>query len=465
MPAESLGSFVDPRDGKSYPLARVAGITWFARNLDFATPTSHCNGDEPTSCASYGRLYRWEEALSVCPPGWHLSTEYEWRDLERAIGLPETEIEGRGDRGTVEGRRLKPGGDSGFENLYGGWRRYEEGNYREPGGASAFWTATESDPLHAWHRDVSEGDDMIWRSPVVKHYGLSVRCVKNRYDRDEYDGQDTHPAWSPDGRLLAYISNREGVAAGREINFEIYVLDPRTKFERRLTDNQDFESDIAWSPDGSRIAFKSYRDGNDEVYVMNVDGSGQINLTEHPASDGQPSFSPDGSLIAFSSDRSGDRELYTMRSDGSDLRRLTDSPASDNTPRWSPDGQRIAFVSERDGNAEIYVMSSDGDDARRVTDAPLADWYPAWSPDGGWLVLTHGDWETDEWSLFLVRPDGSDRRQLVTGSDSGGASWHPDGTLAYGSEVDGRGRILHIAVGGTTEGQLITGRRAATFEE
>lgn len=462
--ADALPPLVDPRDGKSYPVVRIAGMTWFARNLDHATPGSHCNGDDPANCALYGRLYRWEDALSACPAGWHLSTEYEWQALERAIGLPEDEIEGRRNRGTLEGRHLKPDGDSGFDAQYGGWRRYEDGSFKEPGTALAIWTATEADPLHAWHRDVDDGDDMVWRSPVVKHYGLSVRCVRNRYDRDEYDGQDTHPAWSPDGRWLAYISNREGVVTGHEINFEIYVLDPETRLERRLTRNDAFESDIAWSPDGSRLAFKSYRDGNDEIYLVDADGSNPINLTRDPASDGAPAFTPDGSRIVFTSDRDGNRELYSMRVDGGDLRRLTDHPAADGSPDISPDGRRVAFVSNRDGNDEIYVMPVSGGEARRVTDAPLADWYPRWSPDGEWLALTYGDWEADEWSLMVMRPDGSERRELRQGTDSGNPSWRLDGTLAFGAEHDGRGRIQVTTPGGA-HAEAITGRRMGTFEE
>lgn len=468
LPAASPGSFRDPRDGRVYRTTTIAGMTWLADNLAWAAPGSSCYGDEEEHCTTFGRLYRWEQAMLACPPGTHLSSELEWQVLERAVGLPEVEILQRGDRGTVEGARLKPGGDTGFEVLYGGWRRYEDRVFRALEENAAFWTSTEVDLAQAQHRDLDVEDDQIWRSPVVKHYALSVRCVLDRYDVDEYPGDDTHPVFSPDGSRIAFISNRAGVAVDRPINFEVYVLDPATKTEHRLTFNDAFEADLAWSPDGASLAFKSHRDGNDEIYTMAADGTDPVNLTRHPASDSGPTFTPDGRWLVFASDRDGNRELYRMRVDGSGVERLTNHPASDNSPSVAPDGTRIAFVSDRDGDDEVYVMPLGGGDAIRLTEAPLSDWSPVWSPDGKALLVTYGDWETDRWSVVLVALDGS-RRTLFEGTDSGNASWRPtDGAIAFGAthrhedmEIGGR---LHLGLPGGAPPQPLTGRLHGTVE-
>ena len=82
------------------------------------------------------------------------------------------------------------------------------------------------------------------------------------------------PAWSPDGRKLAFVSDRDG-------NSEVYVMNANGSGQRNLTRNPAFDADPAWSPDGRKIAFVSNRDGSYGVYVMNADGSGQRRLAQH----------------------------------------------------------------------------------------------------------------------------------------------------------------------------------------
>jgi Tol biopolymer transport system component len=121
----------------------------------------------------------------------------------------------------------------------------------------------------------------------------------------------------------------------------------------------------AWSPDGTRIAFSSERDGNAEIYVMKADGSGVTRLTNTKADDGDPSWSPDGKRIAFVSGRNGKAEIFTMNADGSDQKTLVSMDRGDAVdPRWSPDGATIAFVHRPDGvtgsAAIICTVSADG---------------------------------------------------------------------------------------------------------
>ncbi|MEN8375022.1 MAG: hypothetical protein ABFS34_06180 [Gemmatimonadota bacterium] len=248
-------------------------------------------------------------------------------------------------------------------------------------------------------------------------------------------GSSTHPAWSPDGSSIAFISNREGVRAERPINFEVYRAGADGAGESRLTFNQDFEADADWSPDGSRILFKSYRDGNDEIYVMDADGENQSNLTRSAASDGGGAWSPSGSEILFSSDRDSEdgSRLHLMDPDGSNVRLLPNDPGPGYLGRWSPDGNRIAFNSSRDGNDEVYVMDADGSNVRRLTDNPDADTYPRWSPDGLSVAYTVGSFETDRWSVWLMDADGGNKRLLIDDTDSGNVAWSPDGTrLLFG---------------------------------
>ena len=188
--------------------------------------------------------------------------------------------------------------------------------------------------------------------------------------------QDTDPAWSPDGKHIAYASTIDR-------NNEIYVMDVDGGKPRKLTsgDVHIHNWKPSWSPDGNRIAFTSNRDGNLEIYVMDADGGNQQRLTSSGdvhIHNWKPSWSPDGNRIAFSSNRDGNWEIYVMNADGGQQRNCTKDIHGDD-PSWSPDGKRIAFVSERDGNKEIYVINADGRrDPRRLTNNPHDDTDPAW---------------------------------------------------------------------------------------
>ena len=191
---------------------------------------------------------------------------------------------------------------------------------------------------------------------------------------------DVAPHWSPDGRRIAFSSNRAG-------NFDIYVMNADGSELNQLTDDPGDEFSPRWSPDGRKFAFHSERENNVDVYVMNADGSGQTRLTTDRGRDLSPSWSPDGLRIAYISDRERNFDIYVMNADGSAHTKITSDRAADTAPAWSPDGRRLAFTSKRDGNWEVYTINADGTELTRLTNHPADDFAPAWSADGERLAF------------------------------------------------------------------------------
>jgi TolB protein len=156
---------------------------------------------------------------------------------------------------------------------------------------------------------------------------------------------------------------------------EIYVVNADGSAETRLTRNAAIDTQPAWSPDGNLIAFTSDRAGTgaQHIFLMRPDGSEPRKLTNNPITfqnELRPAWSPDGSTIAFVSEREipvGNNELYAVGADGLDARRLTWNTFHDDWPTWAPDGELAIARGRNSFRPEIFVMSADGSLARKVT--------------------------------------------------------------------------------------------------
>ena len=226
---------------------------------------------------------------------------------------------------------------------------------------------------------------------------------RNQERLTNHPAYDYDPDWSPDGTKIAFVSSRDG---GRE---QIHVMDADGKNVIRLTNGRGTKGAPDWSPDGGKIAF-GVDDLVDHIDVMDADGKNREKLVDQAW---QPSWSPDGSTIAFLSSRDGGNELYLVGAGGQGLKRVTHDLAPKGNPSFSPDGRRIAYVvAEHKGPGQIYVVGVDGRNRVRLTHNEKNNWGPAWSPDGqaiAYYVIVDGDFHG---TIHLIASDGKYLRQL-----------------------------------------------------
>ena len=202
-------------------------------------------------------------------------------------------------------------------------------------------------------------------------------------------------ASAPGGKraaLAVFVQGEIVLASSRSGRLQLYSAERSNLAQlRKVLDDSSMATDPAYSPDGSRIAFVSTRDGQPEVYVMDADGTDAARLTNSPGVDGDPSFTADGQAVVFHSNRTGHRQIFVQAITGSDAFQLTQEPADNSQASVSPDGETIAFVSSRDGSDDIWLMSRDGASQRNLTKSPqLKERSPHFLRDGSLAFLLEG---------------------------------------------------------------------------
>ncbi|MEZ5099203.1 MAG: hypothetical protein R3C15_05255 [Thermoleophilia bacterium] len=200
---------------------------------------------------------------------------------------------------------------------------------------------------------------------------------------------------------------------------------------RELTRNRVSDVEPAWSADGRRIAFSSNRERplDWDIWVMRADGSGVRRVTSHRAADRDPTWSPDGTRLAFSSDRDrGDVDIWVVPAGGGQATRLAGARGLDVDPAWSPDGTRVVFASDRDGgNFDLWVVNADGSGETRLTGGPGMDLSPSWSPDGRNVVFTRLPPGGGDGDVRIVRADLSGAPLTRRRGDDLAPAFAPDG--------------------------------------
>jgi TolB protein len=232
---------------------------------------------------------------------------------------------------------------------------------------------------------------------------------------------------APDGRSFLYVNTVDGQR-------DIFRKSFGSGEVQNLTSHPANDGSPFFSPDGSRIGFFSNRDGGKaELYVLTLADSGLRRLTADTLHDGEGSWSPDGRHIRFTrffpavpgGSRAAAGEIMELELATGTLRQITSLGNGYNGGlSHSPDGRRLAFHRSSETGSEIWTMNADGSDAPAITQTRINEYGPEWSPDGNWLAITAGtgDLSAGRFDLWLLRPDGSERRLLAATENA--ESWH-----------------------------------------
>jgi dipeptidyl aminopeptidase/acylaminoacyl peptidase len=242
-----------------------------------------------------------------------------------------------------------------------------------------------SEVAFSWNRS---GTFEIYSAPLEGERIFQLTEAKER---------SVWPRWSPDARQLAFLRDRGG-----DERFDIWLVDRDGEHEHNLTNEPGLmHRDIAWSPDGTKLAYTANAAGKAfAVHVIDVTTGAKRALTDGSRDDFQPRWSPDGTLLVFWSRREATRtntDLYVVASSGGETTRLETREGKDGEstdPRWSPDGTRISFTTDTRGRTEVAMATYAEREIGRVermTESIFDEYGAVWRPDGRALAYLHNE--------------------------------------------------------------------------
>ncbi len=230
----------------------------------------------------------------------------------------------------------------------------------------------------------------------------------------------------------------------------VVIMDYDGRNQRPLSADGVLALYPAWFPDGTRVAYVTYRQGRPEIVAQNVTTGQMRSLAFFPGLNASPAISPDGRHMLLVLSRDGNPEVYRMAIDGSELKRLTFTQAVETSPVWSPDGTQLALVSDQGGGPQVYLLGANGGRMRRVSFMGNYATSPDWSPRGDRIVFTA--LMDDTFQLILLDPANGNQEQLTFDAEhKENPSFAPNGRHIVYSE--GRGSAYRLVVIDTLTGE------------
>ena len=248
---------------------------------------------------------------------------------------------------------------------------------------------------------------------------------------------------------IAYV-NRQGKSN------RIVVADSDGFGEQTVLTNNEPVMSLAWSPDGTQLAYVTFEQGHAVVYTQSLITNKRVLLANFRGSNSAPAWAPDGNSLAIVLARDGSSQIHIVGADGKNLRRVTFTSGNtiDTEPNFSPDGQHLLFTSDRGGSAQIYRVPVAGGAVERMTFDGGNNFSPRYSPDGKSFAFTH---RINGKFYIAIQDFQTKQMQLLTG---GGwekrPSFSPNGKLIlFASEAQSRGILATVSSDGRVKQKMI----------
>ncbi len=229
--------------------------------------------------------------------------------------------------------------------------------------------------LPAWNPEGTAIGFMSYRSGSPDLYLQPLGSEKATPLVHRASGLVTGLAFSRDGRKIAYsMSEADGSS-------QLWLADRDGSGARKLTDGFALNTSPSFSPDGKQLAFVSNRAGNPQIYIMGVEGGAAKRITFQGNYNQTPDWSPRGDLIAFTArDERNVFDIFTVNPTTNEIVRLTQDQGNNEEPSFSPNGRLLIFSSTRTGKSQLFVMSADGNAQRQITREAVDSFTPVWGP-------------------------------------------------------------------------------------